>query len=179
MCDLLSKLIKDQREVTELKHFKAIVLIDEIDLFLHPRWAYSLMSRLRELFPEIQWFISTHSPVITLGASSDAVFYKLYKNEKGKTEVSEPLNYNEISDLMSNGILTSPLFDMEYAGMIEHFKNENIDIDTSDSYLDSRISKFIKQKLYEKRQKTKTNLTFSEIDNLILLALDKNEGGEL
>jgi predicted ATP-binding protein involved in virulence len=43
-----------------------VVLIDEIDLHLHPKWQHMLVSRLVEVFPNCQFIISTHSPhVIT------------------------------------------------------------------------------------------------------------------
>jgi predicted ATP-binding protein involved in virulence len=43
-----------------------IVLIDEIDLHLHPKWQRMVVSRLIEVFPNCQFIISTHSPhVIT------------------------------------------------------------------------------------------------------------------
>jgi len=178
LSDLLSCLVKYQPDATSLNEFNAIVLVDEIDLLLHPRWAYRLMSRLRELFPNIQWFISTHSPVITLGASKDAVFYTLYK-ENGKTKVSEQLTYEMVADLMSNSILTSPLFGMEYAGMIEQLKTNSNSVDTNDSYLYSRINKFISQKFEEKRKKGQTFFSPNEIDSEIKTALDKNERGEI
>ena len=43
-----------------------IVLIDEIDLHLHPRWQRIIVDKLLEVFPNCQFIISTHSPhVIT------------------------------------------------------------------------------------------------------------------
>ncbi|MGD9659785.1 MAG: AAA family ATPase [Porticoccaceae bacterium] len=43
-----------------------IILIDEIDLHLHPKWQRILIPRLREVFPNCQFLVSTHSPhVIT------------------------------------------------------------------------------------------------------------------
>ncbi|HEX5753042.1 MAG TPA: AAA family ATPase [Archangium sp.] len=41
-----------------------IVLIDEIDLHLHPRWQRHVMDDLRRLFPEVQFIATTHSPFI-------------------------------------------------------------------------------------------------------------------
>ncbi|MDE7374424.1 MAG: AAA family ATPase [Odoribacter sp.] len=43
---------------------KGIVLIDEIDLHLHPKWQQSIVSRLVETFPNCQFFITTHSPIV-------------------------------------------------------------------------------------------------------------------
>lgn len=47
-----------------LRRTPGIVLIDEIDLHLHPRWQRHVMDDLRELFPEVQFIATTHSPFI-------------------------------------------------------------------------------------------------------------------
>ena len=41
---------------------QGIVLIDEIDLHLHPRWEMAVVSKLKRTFPGIQFIITTHSP---------------------------------------------------------------------------------------------------------------------
>lgn len=41
-----------------------IVLIDEIDLHLHPSLQRSLIPRLRKAFPRVQWIVTTHSPLV-------------------------------------------------------------------------------------------------------------------
>ena len=43
---------------------EAIVLIDEIDLHLHPEWQRSIIPALKETFPNCQFLLSTHSPQI-------------------------------------------------------------------------------------------------------------------
>ena len=47
-------------------HGEGIVLIDEIDLHIHPAWQRMVIPRLTETFPNCQFLVSTHSPhVIT------------------------------------------------------------------------------------------------------------------
>jgi predicted ATP-binding protein involved in virulence len=41
-----------------------IVLIDEIDLHLHPRWQRKVLPRLQEIFPNVQFVATTHSPMV-------------------------------------------------------------------------------------------------------------------
>ena len=41
-----------------------IVLIDEIDLHLHPRWQRKVLPRLQEIFPNVQFLATTHSPMV-------------------------------------------------------------------------------------------------------------------
>jgi predicted ATP-binding protein involved in virulence len=47
-----------------VKQTPGIVLIDEIDLHLHPKWQRRVVEDLRRTFPEIQFFATTHSPFI-------------------------------------------------------------------------------------------------------------------
>jgi len=49
----------------------AIVLIDEIDLHLHPSWQRRLMGSLSEIFPNTQFIATAHSPLV-LQAAADA-----------------------------------------------------------------------------------------------------------
>jgi predicted ATP-binding protein involved in virulence len=41
-----------------------IVLIDELDLHLHPKWQYRVVEDLRRAFPRMQFIATTHSPII-------------------------------------------------------------------------------------------------------------------
>lgn len=47
-----------------LKKTPGIVLIDEVDLSLHPTWQKRIMGILKEQFPRIQFICATHSPFI-------------------------------------------------------------------------------------------------------------------
>ena len=47
-----------------LKETPGIVLIDEIDMHLHPEWQRMIVRILQEVFPEIQFICATHSPQI-------------------------------------------------------------------------------------------------------------------
>ncbi len=50
-----------------------IVLIDEIDLHLHPAWQQSVVSSLREAFPAVQFIMTTHSPQVLSDVPSECI----------------------------------------------------------------------------------------------------------
>ncbi len=54
---------------------EGVVLIDEIELHMHPSWQRIILSVLRETFPNIQFIITTHSPIV-LSEVNDA--YKVF-----------------------------------------------------------------------------------------------------
>ncbi|MEA3324581.1 MAG: AAA family ATPase [Euryarchaeota archaeon] len=51
-----------------------IVLIDEIDLHLHPKWQRMIVPKLSEVFPNCQFIISTHSPHVITHVQPESLF---------------------------------------------------------------------------------------------------------
>ena len=47
-----------------LEETAGIVLIDEIDMHLHPKWQWNIVNALQETFPNIQFILATHSPIV-------------------------------------------------------------------------------------------------------------------
>ena len=52
---------------------EGIVLIDEVDLHLHPRWQKRILKDLMEIFPRIQFIVSTHAPEVINSVKSESV----------------------------------------------------------------------------------------------------------
>lgn len=52
---------------------EGVVLIDELDLHLHPRWQRVALPRLRAAFPRLQFVITTHSPQVLSSAENHQV----------------------------------------------------------------------------------------------------------
>lgn len=47
-----------------LEKTPGVVLIDEIDLHLHPQWQQTILSDLHAIFPEVQFIVSSNAPVV-------------------------------------------------------------------------------------------------------------------
>lgn len=52
---------------------EGIVLIDELDLHLHPAWQRSIVADLRRTFPKVQFIVTTHSPQIVASVNRNQV----------------------------------------------------------------------------------------------------------
>src|SRR5690606_37938912 len=48
-----------------------IVMIDELDMHLHPNWQRFVVNDLKKAFPNIQFVVTTHSPFIVQSVESD------------------------------------------------------------------------------------------------------------
>ena len=83
----------------------AIVLIDEIDLHLHPRWQREIIAKLTGNFPNTQFIATAHSPLI-IQAATDANL-RSYNSRTVKSKLRIDHIHRELE---SDQILTSDLF---------------------------------------------------------------------
>lgn len=68
--------------------FDGVVLIDEIDLHLHPTWQARLVQAMKEIFPKAQFIVTTHSPSILQSLEKYEII-ALAQDEKGNTFIKE------------------------------------------------------------------------------------------
>ena len=131
--DMLARLFDNQKEVDEISKLEGIVLIDEIDLHLHPKFQRRLVKDLTDTFANVQFIFTTHSPIPLLGAPEKSAFY-VVRNHYEKGITVDHLDSIQIQELTPNTILTSPIFGMaqilhthydpdthEYVSDEEHF----------------------------------------------------------
>lgn len=100
---------KEGKEVG-LEDTDAIVIIDEIDAHLHPRWKMSIIGALRKTFPNIQFIVSTHDPLCLRGFRDGEVMVLRTDRQTGDTIA--------VNDLPSVSALTAEqLLSSEYFGL--------------------------------------------------------------
>lgn len=68
--------------------FDGVVLIDEVDLHLHPIWQAGLIKALKAIFPYAQFILTTHSPSVLQILEKEEIIALGY-NEKGDTYLKE------------------------------------------------------------------------------------------
>lgn len=84
-------------------HGYGIVLIDEIDLHLHPKWQRTVVASLERTFPNCQFIISTHSPQIIGELPADGVILLKDGRSLGNPERSLGLSSSEVIEEMMEG----------------------------------------------------------------------------
>lgn len=106
--DLVWRLINSFPDSKNPLEEQGVVLIDELDIHLHPSWQRTIAGLLRQTFPNIQFIMATHSPMVAAGAGEDAVTYRFYRD--GDNTIVE-----EVENLYAKSvdeILQSPAFNL-------------------------------------------------------------------
>ena len=66
-----------------------IVLIDEVDLHLHPAWQQRVVQALRQAFPKLQFIVSSHSPQVLSTVKRDSIRV-VFKDADGRWQAKAP-----------------------------------------------------------------------------------------
>lgn len=107
--DLATRMIDTYPSSTDPLKEPAIVLIDEMDLHLHPRWQQTAMDWLGSTFSCSQFVVTTHSPLIVQGSRGGNLAV-LKKSSDGIEIIND---VDDIRAWRADQILSSELFDLE------------------------------------------------------------------
>ncbi|MCP4612053.1 MAG: AAA family ATPase [Planctomycetes bacterium] len=93
-----------------LMNNRGLVLIDEIDLHLHPRWQREIIPKISRQLPKLQFIMTTHSPVVA-GTLHHCNTFVLKEDLKGSVIV-EPL-LTSVHGLNADQILLTGAFGLQ------------------------------------------------------------------
>ncbi|PJE45017.1 MAG: hypothetical protein CUR32_01325 [Flavobacterium sp.] len=143
--DIIIRFYKQQPEAYDPSEFRGIVIVDEIDLHLHPQGQKNLILALNEVFPNIQFIVSTHSPIPLLGAPKESIFITIERDNK--SGINATILDIDITNLLPNTLLSSPIFGFNSIINVNHdysqllWTENDYQEDVFYKILDSKIKK--------------------------------------
>ncbi|WP_189635861.1 AAA family ATPase [Pseudomonas chlororaphis] len=102
--DIIRELLDDS---ANLEKAQALVLIDELETHLHPRWKMQVMTSLRKVFPRVQFIVTTHDPLCLRGMDDGEVMV-LQRDQNGLIHALEGLP--SVKGMTAEQLLTSDYF---------------------------------------------------------------------
>jgi energy-coupling factor transporter ATP-binding protein EcfA2 len=107
--DLIWRLLQAFPDLDDPTQASGVVLIDELDIHLHPTWQKQIAGWLMEVFPNLQFFVATHSPFIAIGAGKDSLTLHL-ENSAGDIKITRS---PDLSAYDVDRALRSPAFGLD------------------------------------------------------------------
>lgn len=120
MSDMLIRLFQQQPKIHDPGELKGIVIIDEIDIHLHPKFQKHFIQQLTQAFPNVQFIATTHSPIPLLGAPKNSMVCVITRDQEKGVSINRIDDKIYLEELLPNSILTSPIFGMD------NITNDNI-----------------------------------------------------
>ncbi|OJH41260.1 hypothetical protein BON30_10315 [Cystobacter ferrugineus] len=114
--DLVAQVWSEAGEPIPLKDIEGLVLIDEIDLHIHPTWQRGLVRSLRHALPRVQFVATTHSPMVLPGLEPHEIFI-LEAEQDGSVRWAQSTQQPR---LLSGGEIYERFFDIRSVYPEEH-----------------------------------------------------------
>lgn len=120
VCDIFSRLLElSNYDPRAARHARAIILIDEIEAHLHPRWKMQIVSGLRRALPRSTFILTSHDPLCLRGMfAGEVMMLNRYRNrdqraDSNMNEVVEQISdFANIENLTIDQLLTSDIFQL-------------------------------------------------------------------
>ncbi len=125
--DIMRELL---RHFSNLETASAVVLIDEIETHLHPRWKMQIMQKLREAMPSVQFIVTTHDPLCLRGMYDGEIFVLRRAFDEDRDTYTGPPEIHPLTvrpGMDSDDILTSAGF-----GLTTTFLDETVEDNISE-----------------------------------------------
>jgi predicted ATP-binding protein involved in virulence len=129
IADIAYKLILLNPHLANPLHGHGIVLIDEVELHLHPKWQQQSIINLQKIFPYVQFIITTHSP-----------------------HVLSTVDKNSIKILTDNSVVQSPILQTKgviSSDVLERIMGTSATPPVREAFLLQDLSNLIDQNEYE------------------------------
>ena len=118
-----------------------IVLIDELDLHLHPKWQWNIISALKKTFPNVQFIATTHSPIILSSFNGENIIY-IDDNKVEYKDNTYGYKINDILNVLQNSNERVPAIQSIFVDFYNAI--DKGDVSTAETILNS-----LKAKLHE------------------------------
>lgn len=122
MC-LLNPILADQ--VTQ--QTPGVVLIDELDMHLHPRWQRMLTTGLKRAFPALQFIVASHSPQVIGELRPDEIIL-LRPGGTSHPQVSYGLDSSQILEEIMGATARNADVEKRLAELFEHMERNQLDL---------------------------------------------------
>lgn len=93
----------------DIAESRGIVLVDELDMHLHPKWQWNIITALTKVFPNVQFIATTHAPILFASAKNVCVIdidgnEIQYRNSHYGIDINESLNDFQQTDELPHDI---------------------------------------------------------------------------
>ncbi len=157
VADLLSRLEILNPHLEDPRQTPGIIIIDEIELHLHPTWQQTIIDSLLTIFPKMQFVITTHSPQVistvhkdqirylkndfktnhvkvhsplfqTRGLSADNILLRIL-NMSDVPNIKEQQQYQSLEKMIENNVDGSEEGQRLYASLEKHYGKESLEME--------------------------------------------------
>lgn len=123
LCKMYSVCVLNSISPADITHIPGLLLIDEIENHLHPQWQKKILGIIRNMFPNLQIILTTHSPFVVSSIDGARIYtcvsngdYSIIKDETDK------YTHLPVEEVLASDVFAVSSFNNEISELIKERK---------------------------------------------------------
>lgn len=133
--------VHNKLPISDYKSIRGVLLLDEAENHLHPKWQKVFLNNILTLFPNLQLIVTTHSPFIVSSIENSRIYACKSETEYSIVKEETDLYSNKpVEEILMSTLFNTSNFNIEITDLVKKRKEAVWDNDTEEI---SRIEKIL------------------------------------
>lgn len=123
LCKMYSVCVLNNLEPKEIRNIPGLLLIDEIENHLHPKWQKKILGIIRRTFPNLQIILTTHSPFVVASVDNARIYTCVSKGDHSVIEdETDKYTHMPVEEILASDVFAVSSFNDEITTLMQQRK---------------------------------------------------------
>lgn len=123
LCKMYSVCVLNQLSPSEITNIPGLLLIDEIENHLHPKWQKKILGIIRRIFPKLQIILTTHSPFVVSSMDGAKIYTCISRGDHSTIEdETDKYSHMPVEEILASSVFAVSSFNDEITSLINKRK---------------------------------------------------------
>ncbi|MBQ8501359.1 MAG: AAA family ATPase [Bacteroides sp.] len=119
LCKMYSVCVLNQIPPSEINKIPGLLLVDEIENHLHPKWQKKILGIIRRTFPNLQIILTTHSPFVVSSMDGARIYTCISRGDHSTIEnETDKYSHLPVEEILASGVFAVSSFNDEITSMM-------------------------------------------------------------
>lgn len=124
LCKMYSVCVLTQSDPKEICNIPGLLLIDEIENHLHPKWQKKVVGIIRRTFPNLQIILTTHSPFVVSSVDNARIYTCVSKGDHSVIEdETDKYSHMPVEEILASDVFAVSSFNDEITALMQKRKS--------------------------------------------------------
>lgn len=125
LCKMYSVCVLNNFDPSEITNISGLLLIDEIENHLHPKWQKKILGIIRRTFPNLQIILTTHSPFVVSSIEGARVYTCVSKGDHSVIEdETDKYTHLPVEEILASDVFAVSSFNDEITDLMKKRKEK-------------------------------------------------------
>ena len=120
LCKMYSVCVLNKLSPANICNIPGLLLVDEIENHLHPKWQKKILGIIRRTFPKLQIILTTHSPFVVASAENARIYTCISKGDHSViVDETDKYTHLPVEEILASDVFSVSSFNDEITSLLK------------------------------------------------------------